>query len=467
MIVVRAALGLLIASLTLALAVGCEVRNPDFCCTTTESCAQVGVGGPVTCRAPDQPFCDDQGMYGTARACVPDPGTTLCTGPADCPTTGLPVCDLGGSGTCIGCSVADDCARFATTPLCDDGSHACVACRTSADCGGANPVCGTDHTCQPCTSDDECGSGLCIQGGSCAATSDIVYVDRAAAITNVDCTAAAPCQTINGGLAKVTATRKYVKVAPGTYGERLILDGRTVDLYGTGAELTSTFDPVVDVRTTSTLTVTGLRIRGGTGTGLRCLDSTLTLRRAGLEDNGGRGLDASACNVTIEGARVLRNFRGGLGLARGRIAIRNSFIGKNGNMSSSVGGVAITEPFDLAFEFNTIVDNLVLTGATAGLLCQTGTAVAVANNIVVGDAAKQVDADSCAPRYTLSTQVVTGATNLRGTPTFRNGAAGDYHLVAGSIGIDQADPAATLVIDIDGDSRPNGARADIGADELP
>ena len=50
--------------------------------------------------------------------------------------------------------------------------------------------------------------------------------------------------------------------------------------------------------------------------------------------------------------------------------------------------------------------------------------------------------------------------------SFRNAGGADYHLVAGSMGLDKADPAATLAIDIDGDPRPAGA-ADLGADELP
>jgi hypothetical protein len=298
-----------------------------------------------------------------------------------------------------------------------------------------------------------------------------VYVDAGAAPGSVTCTAAAPCKTFLAGLAQVTATRKYVKLAAGMYAERVLVDGKTVDVRGpvgagASAELTASVDPVIDVRASATLAIRGLRIRFGAGTGLRCVDSAVTLRDVGIEDNIGRGVDSNNCGLTFERVRVLRNFRGGLAVSRGRIAIRNSFIGANGSSSSALGGASITEPFDLAFEFNTLVDNTVSAGLTAGLFCQAATTVSVADNIVVGAIAKQVDADSCAPRYTLSTQMIAGATNLRATPMFRNAPAGDYHLVAGSPGVDQADAAATLATDIDGESRPSGARPDIGADEL-
>ncbi len=458
----------LLVGLALAMAVaGCSIKNPDFCCSSPDSCAQAGVGQVTTCADPAQPICDDDGLFGPARACVPDPGITACTGPDDCATLERPVCDADDSGTCIGCRTGDDCVRFATTPLCDEGSGECVACRTSADCSGANPVCGTDHSCQPCAADGECAAGLCTTAGSCPAADAIIHVDRAAAAGNAMCSAAAPCRTIAGGLAVLSATRRYLKMAPGTYAEQVILDGRTVEVYAAGVELASSLNPVVELRNNASLTVAGLRIRGGMGRGLRCNDSVATLRDGGLEDNIGVAVEGSDCDLTLERMRVMRNVGGGLFLfGGGRITIRNSFIGKNGAINSSVGGASIQQPFDLTLEFTTFAENTAPAGVAAGLICQASSSVTVASNIIVGPGATQVAADSCAPRYTLSNQMIAGATNLRGMPTFVNQAGGDYHLAPGSMGIDQADPAATLATDFDRESRPNGARADIGADEV-
>lgn len=59
-----------------------------------------------------------------------------------------------------------------------------------------------------------------------------------------------------------------------------------------------------------------------------------------------------------------------------------------------------------------------------------------------------------------------GTEVTRGDPTFVGAGAGDYHLAAGSLGVDDANPAATLADDFDGDVRPQGGGRDLGADEV-
>ena len=473
----RVARVLIIAGLGAGLAAGvgvgggCSVKNPDFCCSTLDSCRAVGVDAVVTCGDPAAPFCDDDGAYGAPRACIADPTTPECSTADDCTSATLPRCDLDDDGgTCAGCAGEDDCTRFAATPHCEPTGGACVACVTSAQCtAAATPVCDADHACRACASDDECAAGVCAQAGTCPAASEIVYVDPAAPAGNVACTQAAPCPTIAAGLAAVTAARRYVKLAPGMYSEAVVIDGKTVELAGTGATITVPVgNQVFDVRNAATVTIGGLRIHQAVGRGMRCADSTVTLRGMLIDSNLGRALETSSCNVTVDRVRMLSNTAGGMYLMSGRATVRNSFIARNGNVNFGGGGVVAVDPIELVMEFDTIADNTVPTSSSmaAGFACSGALAATVTNNIIVGDAANQIDSNNCGPTYTLSTESVAGAGNVVGRATFRGATSGDYHLAAGSMGIDAADPAATVMVDIDGEARPAGGRSDMGADEV-
>ena len=59
-----------------------------------------------------------------------------------------------------------------------------------------------------------------------------------------------------------------------------------------------------------------------------------------------------------------------------------------------------------------------------------------------------------------------GGTDLRADPRFRNRGAFDFHLAAGSPAIGRGHPSDYPRVDIDGQRRPVGRRADAGADEF-
>ena len=72
----------------------------------------------------------------------------------------------------------------------------------------------------------------------------------------------------------------------------------------------------------------------------------------------------------------------------------------------------------------------------------------------------------CSVRFSAVDGVgATGEGNIAGVPAFVGG--GDFHLAAGSAGIDAADPASTATIDIDREPRPLRDGYDMGADEVP
>ncbi|MCP4446202.1 MAG: hypothetical protein GY811_12785 [Myxococcales bacterium] len=99
------------------------------------------------------------------------------------------------------------------------------------------------------------------------------------------------------------------------------------------------------------------------------------------------------------------------------------------------------------------------------------TAVSAANNIfMLVDASSASLIAGCNTNYSLMDADSTGNTGthtdtLSENATFVDAMNGNFHLASGSEGIDDANPAATLATDIDGDARPAGM-ADMGADEF-
>jgi len=458
---------------------GCKVRNEDFCCSTAESCAEVGAAGITPCTTAAAPFCDDTGEYeGVRRVCIADPLSNECAGVDDCPSPARPVCDVADTGTCVRCGSGADCARFPTQPLCDPAGGGCVECLAATDCLAATaPVCGADQTCRGCTADAECASGLCTEAtGACVAVDAIVHVDAATG-SGTACSAAMPCATLTAGVAAIGGMRTHIKVTAGTYRESVVIDGKSLTIVAPGATLSPVAldsTPLL-VRNNSTVRVEGLRVSGALGigdpNGIACLGQgadvpVLVLTEVQVDSSSGFGVFASVCKLTIERARLLDNDGGGLSTNLGEIVIRNSFIAKNGDLSSGAGGAIITTPANLIFEHNTVAENSAAGNVAAGVQCSSGMPRTLTGNIIVGPGATQVAANNCGFAYTLSNQGLVGTGNIMGTPTFVDALGDDYHLQPTSAGIDAADPASTVTVDIDGQPRPQGGRADIGADEV-
>ena len=96
-------------------------------------------------------------------------------------------------------------------------SGGCVACRTdtqATDCASATPICGNSNTCRPCRAHAECGSGVCKSDGTCAAATDVAYVNNASAacrdMVHVSTPAIPYCQI---QFAATMAAKPYVVVA--------------------------------------------------------------------------------------------------------------------------------------------------------------------------------------------------------------------------------------------------------------
>jgi hypothetical protein len=506
---VAAASGL---SAALVAGTACHVDVPYYCCTTQKSCEEDHGGGVITgClpRYPDRPYCDDDGVHpaseGVGRTCIADPLPNLgticvssqdCTDPAhpacidqhcqgcgagaDC-TAAAPVCSV--AHVCSACTQEADCASYVSMPHCG-ASGACVACRNEADCAdSAAPVCdpGT-ATCRACQADAECGSEICDEGaGTCVPETEIVYVNGSTGVLSGQCTKATPCKTIQLGVDAVTGSRPRVHVAPGTYTDKVSVSGKMLQILAYGVELSPLAGPGIEVKGASTVTIEGIHVKnvggGANGDGVRCaIDGTdspsLTLVNVVVEGSQGKGVSATQCGISVARSVIALNAGGGINLNSSDTSLVNNFIAKNGNGASLLGGVFLNgagSSGEITFEFNTVVGNDAVDGVVSGVQCSAVGGIVAKNSIVYGNDVVGVNqvSGNCAWAFSdIGPQAQAGQGNINIAPVFESPTSNDYHLKSGSPGIDAADPAATVNIDIDGDARPAGGRSDMGADEV-
>lgn len=394
------------------------------------------------------------------------------------------------------------------TPACDMASDTCVECTTTSKdlCIGAEPVCGSDETCRGCTAHSECTSEVCLPDGSCAAAGDVAYVDGNVG-AGTTCTQAAPCKTVTAAVAP-SVGKAVVKVS-GTVVEttRIVIGSPTVKavLGAPGAKISgSTTMVILEARGGANVTFADLEIGSTMGfeasacvlllpgetVTVRLLRSTIRKCTVGVNvlsgtaiiDQGtvtlnGLGIQQSSGGmVTVTGVTVAGNTGGGIQVTgNGGFKLVNNFIVSNGSGTSAVGGLQIanvTQAGTYECAFNTIYNNDVIPSAIAGVNCQTVVVpLAFKNNIVfankVAAGGTQVGGSAmCQHTYSdIGPDTVAGTGNINVDPQFVNVAQTDVHLKATSPVKDVADPAATLTIDIDGDTRPQGGGRDLGADE--
>jgi hypothetical protein len=369
------------------------------------------------------------------------------------------------------------------TSVCDVADGVCVQC-TPADpgaCQGAAPVCGGDHICRGCSLDQECASKVCDTGsGACVAETAILYVEPTG--VGLECTRAAPCNTLSQAIGKSSTTRNTLLVGPGSYSEKIAIDDKNLVISAVGADLSApTAGQIVDIVGASVVTIRGLRIHGGLGTngdGIRSSDRggnspSVTLHQVAIDTNGGKGISASGGSLAVTQSTIRGNAGGGISVGN-EFSIVGNFLSGNGGLGTTVGGIEIstTQNANNRLEFNTLNRNGAQDTVGSGIQCVAGTFTA-RNNIVYGNGTVsnplQV-AGSCLHAYSDigPTALVGGSNNLNVDPLFVNTTIGDLHILATSPVRGMADPSSNLIgpaaKDIDGQSR--SLPADIGADEV-
>ena len=381
------------------------------------------------------------------------------------------------------CKSSADCAGQEGKPACTEpaknGFGICVQCTASdtAACVGTTPLCEEENVCRGCSRHAECASAACLPDGSCVDEGSVAYV--ASMGIGTACTKMAPCGTVS---AAVTTGKAYLKVATGTVKEAqvTILDGRSMTILADeGAKLDRDGDdnPVIRVQGAADVKIYDLEVTGASGNGAHGIELTaagspkLALTRVKLTNNQGAGLSAQGGTLTVTQSTVSGNQGGGISVMNATFDITNNFIYRNGNSTgTTIGGIsfAVSAAGANRLEFNTVVDNEIAVSSlsSGGVLCDIP-AFTASHNIIarnfVNRVAGAANANTSGQCMHLTSKVAADLAELKFVSP--DMAPFNYHLASGSSAIDQATTTSTVTIDADGDTRPQGAQKDIGADE--
>lgn len=250
-----------------------------------------------------------------------------------------------------------------------------------------------------------------------------------------------------------------------------------------GTRLTSTTNGVIlEIRGSSQVTIYDLTIAGasgpaGTGIGISLppgSSASLTLNRVAVTGSQGSGISTSGGKLILSRTTVTGNQGGGISMSGSQFDITNSVIAGNGGPQTAFGGMRIDQinTGTRHFEFNTVADNGAMDGASVGVVCTLVTQpIALSNSIVygnqVGGTRTQVGGANCNWTYSdIGPDTVSGAGNINSAPLFVDSTQNNFHIQPASPVKGKADPGATVHVDIDGETRPQGSGYDMGADEV-
>ncbi|MCL4870447.1 MAG: right-handed parallel beta-helix repeat-containing protein [Anaerolineae bacterium] len=222
-------------------------------------------------------------------------------------------------------------------------------------------------------------------------------------------------------------------------------------------------------------TVSGAGVYQQLGT----LQVEANLIHANVASVSGGGIFQNAATLRLLRNEVYSNTTSGSGggvylnAASGANQVYNNFIYRN---QAVTGGGLYNNNSNTGIWHNTFVANTASSNNGGGLFSAANSPV-IRNNIVHNNSGSGIHATGGSPNIGYNNVVGNSGGGYGGiasdsgggiaaAPIYVDAPAFNYRLQYGSPGIDVGDPVSPVVVDIDGDTRPNNDQFDMGADEL-